>query len=121
VEAEADASGPAWLAPAIGHWEGGTLVVINANYPPGISRINDDLYLSEAARVTERFTRTGPAEILYAFRVEDPTLFTRPWQGEMVLRPAQGLLYEYACHEGNYSLPNILAAARAQEHTNAPR
>jgi hypothetical protein len=120
-DTEADARGPAWLAPAVGRWQGATLVAVSANYPPGINRINDDLYLSQSARVTERFTRTGPAEILYAFDVEDPTLFTRPWRGEMVLRRAEGLLYEYACHEGNYSLPSILAAARAQERTKALR
>ena len=115
AEAEPGAAGPAWLQPAAGHWEAATLVVVSANYPPGISRINDDLYLSQSARVVERFTRTGPDEILYAFQVEDPVLFTRAWRGEMVLRRAGGQLYEYACHEGNYSLPSILAAARAEE------
>ena len=108
-------AGPAWLQPAAGHWEGATLVVVSANYPPGISRINDDLYLSQSAHVVERFTLSGPTEILYGFHVEDPVLFKRPWRGEMVLRRASGQLYEYACHEGNYSLPSILAAARAQE------
>lgn len=110
-----DAAAPAWLQPAVGHWEGATLVAVSANYPPGISRINDDLYLSERARVTERFTRTGPDEILYSFTVEDPVLFTRSWRGEMVLRASPGQVYEYACHEGNYSLTSILAAARAEE------
>ena len=84
----------------------------SAHRRPGVTRLSDDLSLSERSRVVEQFTRTGPDEIGYLFRVEDPSLFTRPWGGEMVFRPAGGQIYEYACHEGNYSLPGILAAAR---------
>lgn len=103
---------PAWLEPATGRWEGASLVVENRNYPRGVTRIADGLYLSDRARVTERFSRTAPGEIAYAFEVADPTLFTRPWRGEAVFRASQGQMFEYACHEGNYSLPTILAGGR---------
>jgi hypothetical protein len=101
-----------WAGSSVGRWEGATLVVETTGLRPGLTKIQDALTLSDHARVVERFTRTGPAEIAYLFEVEDPSLFTRPWRGEMIFRPAEGQIYEYACHEGNYSLPSILAAAR---------
>ena len=104
-----------WTGASVGHWEGATLVVETTDLRPGLTKIGLGLFLSEHARVTERFTRTGPAAIAYRFEVEDPTLFTQTWRAEEVFRPADGGLYEYACHEGNYGLPNILAAARARE------
>jgi hypothetical protein len=110
---------PAWFGHSLGHWEDATLVVETAGFRPGFTKIADDLVLSDQARVVERFTRTGPAEITYAFEVADPSLFTRPFRGEMVWRPAAGLIYEYACHEGNYSLPGILSAARQTETATA--
>ena len=67
------------------------------------------------ARVSERFTRLGPSEILYQFRVDDPADYTRPWGGELIFNAARGPIYEYACHEANYSLPGILAGARRAE------
>ena len=124
VEMVGDRSGPAspqrdglgnWMGVSLGHWEGATLVVETTRLRPGATKITDHLYLSEHARVVERFTRTGRAEIAYGFVVEDPTLFTRPWRAEMVFRAAEGAMYEYACHEGNYSLPGILAGGRAPE------
>jgi len=108
-----------WSGASVGHWEGATLVVRTTGLRPGLTKIHDDLTLSDRARVVERFTRTGPTEITYLFEVDDPTLFTRPWRGEMVFRPAEGQLYEYACHEGNYSLPSILRAARQGNQTPA--
>lgn len=65
--------------------------------------------------MTERFTRIGADLIAYAFTVQDPVLLTRPWRGELVFKPAPGNIYEYACHEGNYGLPDILRAARRAE------
>jgi hypothetical protein len=102
------AEAPGWMGCPVGRWEGATLVVETAHFRPGLTKVTDDLWLSDHARVVERFTRTGPDEITYLFTVSDPTLFTRPWRGEMVFRPAHGQMYEYACHEGNYSLPGIL-------------
>jgi len=101
-----------WMGVSVGRWDGATLVVETTGLRPGITKLNDSLSLSDRSRVVERFTRTGPKEISYVFEVDDPTLFTHPWRGEMVFRPAEGLIYEVACHEGNYSLPSILSAAR---------
>ncbi|HEX7948101.1 MAG TPA: hypothetical protein VF495_25775 [Phenylobacterium sp.] len=108
-----------WTGASVGHWEGPTLVVVTTDLRPGLTKIGLGLFLSEHSRVTERFTRTGQAAIAYHFEVEDPTLFTQVWRAEEVFRPADGLMYEYACHEGNYGLRNILAAARVRDATGA--
>jgi len=104
-----------------GHWEGGTLVVDSANFtdetnfrgPPATAR--RDIFSSSSLHVVERFTRIEPGAILYRFTVEDPGTWTKPWTGEIVMRKIEGPIYEYACHEGNYGLANILAGARAAE------
>lgn len=105
-----------WLGDSVGHWEGDTLVVVTK----GWNRQHGDyepVYLSERATVTERFTRTGPGEITYAFLVDDPGFYTQPWKGEMVFTPSNGPVYEFACHEGNYALKHILTGARVREGT----
>ena len=104
---------PSWLGASVGRWAGDTLVVETTGFGPGLVRRG--LAVSAATRVTETFTRTGRAEILYGFTVEDPSLYTRPWRGEMLFSSAPGELYEYACHEGNYGLPDILLGARRAE------
>ena len=104
-----------WLGNSVGHWEGATLVVETTGLRPGITMVNRGLLLSQNSRVIERFARTGPAEISYGFEITDETLFTQTIRGEMVFRPAEGQIYEYACHEGNYSLPGILAGGRRAE------
>jgi hypothetical protein len=112
---------PDWLGTSVGHWEGATLVVETTGFRPGVTLDNRLLLLSEHARVTERFTRTGAREIAYGFEVDDPALYTARIRGEMVFRPAEGRMFEYACHEGNYSLPGILAAARAADREKAAK
>ena len=107
-----------WLGDSIGHWEGDTLVVETTNFHPNQSyrlAIRHQIYVPPSARVTERFTRIGPEEMLYEFSVEDEGAYTQTWKGEMTLRKTKGPIYEYACHEGNYSLPGILAGARYEE------
>ena len=101
-----------WFGDSIGHWQGQTLVVETTNFTP---REVDAPGGDAAADMTvvERFTRTGPKEIFYEFAVTAPATYVQTWRGEMLLRPAAGRLYEYACHEGNYALPGILTAARA--------
>ena len=74
---------------------------------------------SENLRLIERFTRTAPDTLLYEFTVDDPTAFTHVWKGEVPFTKAPGPIYEYACHEGNYSMAGILKGARAQESTAA--
>ena len=69
----------------------------------------------EGAESTERFTRTDKNEILYQFEVDDNKAYKDIWKGEMPLRTSEGEIYEYACHEGNYAMANILAGARAEE------
>jgi len=66
-------------------------------------------------KVTERFSRIDDKTLLYKFTIDDPATFTQPWSGEYPWRPANGLLYEYACHEGNYAMGNILRGARLLE------
>jgi hypothetical protein len=74
---------------------------------------------SEKLHVVERFTRTDKDTILYQFTVEDPATWAKPWSGELVMGPAIGPIYEFACHEGNYGLPDILSGARVEEKTEA--
>jgi len=107
-----------WMGDSVGRWEGDTLVVETANFHPGEQLrpgIPTTFFVSQDARVTERFTRVSPTQILYEFKVEDPKVYTRPWRGEMPLNAAKGPVYEYACHEGNYALPGILRGARVTE------
>ena len=106
---------------ARGRWEGDTLVVDTTNFTsqtnfrgaPQNSR--QDLFASESLHVVERFTPVDKDTILYQFTVDDPATWTRSWSGESPLRRFEGPIYEYACHEGNYGLANILRAARVQE------
>ena len=104
-----------WFGDAIAHYEGATLVVESANIHP-FQRDGAGPKL----KVTERFTRVGPERLLYQFRVEDPDTFTQPWGGEQELMPTERL-YEFACHEGNYGMPNILAGFRADERAGIVR
>ena len=100
-----------WMGDSIGHYEGATLVVETTNFPKGQALQGSWQNL----KVTEKFTRVSPDRILYQFRVEDPTVWAQPWGGEYEFGKAKGLVYEYACHEGNYGLEGILAGARDEE------
>ena len=107
-----------WMGDSIGRWDGDTLVVETTNFNPGEALrpyFGATLYISEDATVTERFTRISTTEILYEFEVDDPEVFSKVWRAEMPLKASPGPVYEYACHEGNYSLPGILAGARRAE------
>jgi hypothetical protein len=109
---------PQWLGNSKGRWEGDTLVVETTNFNPGESLrtfFAASYLLSPDAKVTERFTRIAANQVLYKFEVNDPKLFSQVWKAEMVFNTAKGKAYEYACHEGNYALPGILAGARKNE------
>ena len=111
-----------WLGDSVGYWEGDTLVVETTNFHPGNlirGAIRHRLYVEEDTVVEERFTRVADDVIFYEFTVTDPDLYTQPWRAEMPLWAAEGPIYEYACHEGNYSLPGILAGARREERLAA--
>lgn len=100
-----------WMGDSIGHWDGDTLVVETTNIPERQAYHGSWKDLT----VTERFTRVGENRLLYQFTIHDPTMWDKDWGGEYEFRPMKGILYEYACHEGNYALRNILAGARAKE------
>jgi hypothetical protein len=100
-----------WFGDSIGRWEGDTLVIETTNFHP----LQQYRGASENLKVTERLTRTGPDQILYRFTVEDPTVFTAPWTAELLFNRFDDMIFEYACHEGNYALSNILGGERAKE------
>ena len=104
-----------WMGDAIGWWEGDTMVVETTNIPQAQQWMGSWKDL----KVTERFTRVGKNRVLYQFTAEDPSVWDKPWGGEYEFSPLQGVIYEYACHEGNYALPGILAGARAEEAEKA--
>jgi hypothetical protein len=106
-----------WMGDSIGRYEGDTLVVETTNFHESQSYRGS----SENLKVVERFTRVAPDKILYKFTVEDPTTFPQPFSGEVAMNKAQGNMYEYACHEGNYALPGILAGAREAEKAAAKK
>jgi hypothetical protein len=106
-----------WMGDSRGHWEGNTLVVETTNFDPRTNFRESH----ETLHLTERYTRVDQNTIDYQFTVDDPSTFTRPFT---VVRPmhleTKGILvFEYACHEGNYAMPNILKGARAQEKAAA--
>ncbi|MEW5684694.1 MAG: hypothetical protein AB1942_07235 [Pseudomonadota bacterium] len=104
-----------YMGDSIGWWEGDTLVVETINLPQS----QNFMGAWEKLKVTERFTRVGKHRLHYTFQVEDPDTWDKPWGGEYEFSPLDGRIYEYACHEGNYALPGILAGARAEEREKA--
>jgi len=109
---------------SVGRWEGQTLVVDTTNFTAWTNfrgspqNTRQDIFASERMHVVERFTPTSASTITYAFTVEDPDTWTKPWSGEMEMRRVEGPIYEYACHEGNYGLANILSALAAKQPAN---
>jgi hypothetical protein len=100
-----------WLGDSRGHWEGNTLVIETTNF-------NDKVAFQGASRdlkLTERLTRTGEETLKYESTVEDPHTWVRPWKAEMPGTKTEGPIFEHACNEGNYSMKNMLAGARADE------
>ncbi|HKB10474.1 MAG TPA: hypothetical protein VKD69_07465 [Vicinamibacterales bacterium] len=106
-----------WMGDSVGHWEGDTLVVDTTNFT-GKTQFRGS---SQNLHVVERFTRVDPKTLLYRFTVEDPSTWDRPWTGEYPWNATGEKLYEYACHEGNYSLPGMLRGARQKETEEAQK
>ena len=102
-----------WLGDSRGRWEGRTLVVETTNLHESLSIAG---FPAGNVRVVERFTRTDADSIDYQFTIDDPTTWTKPWTAAVPITKTNGPLYEFACHEGNYGLMNILKGARAQEN-----
>jgi hypothetical protein len=108
---------PQWNGTSVGRWEGETLVVETAGFHPESAWRN----ASENMRVTERITRIDEDTLEYAFTVVDPSTWAEPWGGVYPLTKLDGLLYEYACTEGNYGMANILSGARVAEKEAASK
>ena len=100
-----------WLGDSRGRWEGSTLVVDTANFTDK----NPFRGSGGNLHLTERFTRADANTLLYEFTVDDPSTFTKPWTAQLPMTKSDERMFEYACHEGNYALPDILRGARFQE------
>ena len=107
-----------WLGDSVGWYEDGTLVVETVNINP-LQMSQSSVPVSADGRITERFSRYSDKEIVYQFTVDDSNLYRQPWTAELSYYPLEGNIYEYACHEGNYSMPGILAGARRAEREQA--
>jgi hypothetical protein len=124
IDGRARLNAPQWLGESRGRWEGDTLVVETINFADKSAYWWATSWRATrpGLRIIERFTRTDPETIDYEFTMEDPLTFTRPWTARFPLTTNQasrgvtkGPLYEYACHEGNYSIVNALKGARAHD------
>ena len=100
-----------WRGDSRGRWEGATLVVETKNCRDDTGFRN----ASSSLHLIEKFTRLAPDTLLYEFTVNDPNIWTKPWSAALPMSRSQGPVYEYACHEGNYGMVNLLAGARAEE------
>jgi len=113
-----------WQGDPRGHWEGDTLVVDTTNL-----EYNDktrfgffyDGMSDQNLHITERFTRMDADTIIYRATIDDPTIYSKPWTIEAPLNKRREPMYEYACHEGNYAMTDILAGARAEEAKASPK
>lgn len=117
-----------WAGDSRARWEGDSLVVetINFNGRRGwfgtpMTEGGGGKRPDQKMKVMERFTRTAPDILLYQFTVDDPGIYIKPWSGEIPMRSIQGPIYEYGCHEGNYSMPLILSGSRAEEREAAKK
>ena len=113
-----------WSGDSRGHWDGDTLVVETTNFTSKTPfegetdaghRVEPSLGQDRSRRVVERLTRVSASALRYQFTVDEPSVFTRPFSGELTMQRTQARLYEYACHEGNYAIADILRGARATE------
>jgi hypothetical protein len=105
-----------YLGDSRGRWEGDTLVVETTNFHPKGNPMGGYSVLSdENLRLIERFRRTADDTLEYTFTIDNPTMWTRPWTATINWKRSRGELFEYACHEGNYSLRGMLSAKRAEE------
>src|SRR5262249_11764831 len=100
-----------WNGDSRGRWEGHSLVVDTTNF----SAKSNFMGAAENLHLVEKFTRVGPDEIRYEITVDDPATWTRPWTAVLPLKRTPERIYEYACHEGNRVMEDILSVARQQE------
>ena len=100
-----------WMGDSIGHWEGDTLIVHSRHF----NKVSGLGGADENLQVTERFNLADNGDVIYNFTVTDPTAWTAPWSGEYTWSRSSDKVYEYACHEGNYAMGNVLRGARLLE------
>ncbi len=100
-----------WRGDSRGHWEGDTLVVETTNFTDKASFRGS----GKNMHLSERFTRIGLDRLLYEYTIDDPESFTKPWSAAIPMKKTNQPMFEYACHEGNYSMVTMLAGARAEE------
>jgi len=100
-----------WMGDSRGTWDGSTLVVTTTNFTDKTNFRGS----GAALKVVERFTRLDAATIDYSFTIEDPASFTKSWSATVPMTKTEGPIFEYACHEGNYGMTNLLSGARAEE------
>ena len=113
-----------WLGDSVGRWEGDTLVVDTTNFNDTGGFYGDaggNFGWDRNLHVVERISLLDADTLLYRFEVENPTAFTKPWKGELTMARSAGPIYEFACHEGNYALPNMLSGFRALERQAATK
>jgi len=109
-----------WNGDPRGHWEGDTLVVDSTNFTEqGTGTLMLPVPMDEHLHLTERYSLLDDKTLLYQYTVDDPTVWTKPWSAQLYMTRADEQLYEYACHEGNYAMPGILAGARLDENKSA--
>ena len=104
-----------WMGDSIGHWDGDTLVVDTTNFTDKTRYMGS----TESLHVVERFTRVDDNTLIYRFTIEDPNTWATAWTGEYAWPATDGKIYEYACHEGNYALGDILRGARLRDKEQA--
>jgi hypothetical protein len=113
-----DALNPTYLGHSVGRWEGDTLVVDTTNFNDGNGFYGDaggNFGWDRNLHLIERFRMFDADTLLYQFEIDNPTAFTQRWKGELTMTRSTEPIYEYACHEGNYSLSNMLRGFRAAE------
>jgi hypothetical protein len=103
-----------WFGDSVGWYENGQLVVETVNIHP-LQLSQSSVPITKAGKITERFSRYSDNEVFYQFTVEDSNIYSQPWTAELSFYATADGLYEYACHEGNYAMPGILAGARRLE------
>lgn len=104
---------PQWYGSPRGQWDGDSIVVETTNFTGITGRTIPSI--SKNGKVSERFTMVGPDTMLYQFTVTDPDSWPVPWSGEFHMQRTTGPMFEYACHEGNYGIVDVLSSARAAE------
>ena len=110
-----------WQGNSWGHWEGDTLVIETTGISEKVNPRGSSVPMGPDGRVVEKITRTGPKSIRYEFTVTDPSLWDESWGGEFPMEITSDPLFEYACHEGNYGLPNTLRGVREEEKSGVAR